>query len=201
MKAELLEVIGTVNTHRKTDGLKLESWGFKTTYSPPRNYTWIPSMHGHFKLNVDISKKGTAVAYGGILRDDKGNLIWATMGHMQDMGVVEAEAWGIYECCKRCSEAKLEWSEVESDSQTVVGMLHGSVTAAWRVRSVIEDTKLLLQNRKVSHIRRQQNHVADGISKWARNCHVNGSIWNISLLPKSIRGSILVDKKGYPCML
>lgn len=82
-------------------------------------------MAGHFKLDVDGSRNANdLIGAGGVIRDSYG--VWC-FGFMQNIGVGEvlnAEAWGMLTGLKIAVDLKISHLEVESDSSTLINLLH-----------------------------------------------------------------------------
>jgi len=198
MKNEMLIVIGEVKTKSISEMRRLQDCGFEATFSPVEIKRWHAPTPGTMKLNVDISKKHQSTSFAAILRNSEGHMLWAAMGPLPLMGILEAEVRAIKEGCLACLSRGIENFEIETDSQVAAQMIQGIIEIGWKVRTDIDEIRRMLGSRSLSYVPRQHNLVADNLSKWARTCNCEGFFFDVRALPARIRGAIFLDSKGFP---
>ncbi|KAL5756732.1 hypothetical protein ACOSQ2_021478 [Xanthoceras sorbifolium] len=91
-----------------------------------KNIAWKPPEQGWIKLNIDGSRDNSmgSIAVGGVLRDASKQWIVGFAVNRVKGSVLEVETWGLFEGLQICCNAGFRKIIVESDSKTVVDMLH-----------------------------------------------------------------------------
>ncbi|KAM0882518.1 hypothetical protein ACQ4PT_032223 [Festuca glaucescens] len=86
------------------------------------NMVWKPPIQGKSKLNFDASfiQETNHASMGGVIRDDKGQEIWAMAERLTNCeDAEEAEAKALLRCLQICADKNVMPSEIETDSSAV----------------------------------------------------------------------------------
>ncbi|KAL0928315.1 hypothetical protein M5K25_000189 [Dendrobium thyrsiflorum] len=154
-----------------------------------------------FKLNVDGSVRNDGFGCGGIIRDDKGNLVVAFAEPLPTCSVVKAELFAILKGIKLCFSRDIYniWIEVDAISTIHFLMQNSSNVVKHDLFYLIREIKHLLNmaNCNMSHVYREGNACADWLANFGCNlsCFTEFSTDN---LPLPVKGMIRLDKLNMP---
>ncbi|KAL0926337.1 hypothetical protein M5K25_002555 [Dendrobium thyrsiflorum] len=154
-----------------------------------------------FKLNVDGSVRNDGIGCGGIIRDDKGNLVVAFAEPLATCSVVKAELFAILKGIKLCFSRDIYniWIEVDAISTIHFLMQNSSNVVKHDLFYLIREIKHLLNmaNCNMSHVYREGNACADWLANFGCNlsCFTEFSTNN---LPLPVKGMIRLDKLNMP---
>lgn len=126
------------------------------------------------KLNTDGSSRGNPgpSSFGGLIRDSKGRWLCGYMGKMEGglYTSLEAEMWSIYNGLHLVAEKNLSRLLIETDCETVIGLVVGYYTLRddqYSLKTVMDVIKKLMMERNCTlvHTRREGNQCADLLAK------------------------------------
>ncbi|XP_042965908.1 uncharacterized protein LOC122299590 [Carya illinoinensis] len=160
---------------------------------------WNKPSVGWAKLNVDGSSLGNPgqMGAGGIIRDDKGRMMWAYAKEMEVGTNNEAELRALYYGLKYCKDLALEKIEIEVDSLLVANWLRGGRCSIWYLEDYWEEIQDILNTLvfKVMHVFREGNAGADFLARLASE--KKSATWaNFNDVPHILKGILKVDKMG-----
>ncbi|XP_077239748.1 uncharacterized protein LOC143880655 [Tasmannia lanceolata] len=126
---------------------------------------WVPPEEGSCKLNFDGSSLGNPgpAGIGGVLRDDKGEVIWSFAGPIGIADSNEAEVPAAHQGIKLLEVEYLNNVVVEGDSINVIRWLSGSHRFLWRFTDLFNEILDIIGDSQVefNHARRSANEEAD----------------------------------------
>jgi len=162
---------------------------------------WKQPKQGWVKLNVDgcsLGNPGPSGA-GGIIRDEKGNLVCGfaiAMGHHSNN---YSELMGLLHGLRYIGLMGFLFVEIELDSLLVLNWLKNQRCGLWYMEDYWDEIQSRLAGINVSfvHCYRECNSVADGLAKMGAN-GITGAWLSLPELPPSIRGNIRLDRGGLP---
>ena len=187
----------------------LDYWGINIPAShprPPRLIRWINPPKGRLKLNVDgaFKRSNNAAGGGGILRDTKGDIIFAFAASSYLVhSSLEAEGLALRDGLSICCEMGISTVIVESDSLVLVQIMKGSCPCPWRMTYIMHE--VASQARQlgftINHIYREANQVADCLAGIGCSMGSTTTIWTSwAELPTAAKGPYRLDKIGYPSL-
>lgn len=109
---------------------------------------------------------------------------------------VQAALQGTLWCCgQNCFNFILEL-----DSMLVVNMILGKYKAPWKLQNDIDQLqhKVRLHGITIKHCYREENEVADSLSKYATTITENVTFLNEQDLPNEVRGPLRMDRIQAP---
>ncbi|PQM43263.1 hypothetical protein Pyn_40418 [Prunus yedoensis var. nudiflora] len=134
---------------------------------------WSFPHHGWYKLNVDGTYRSGSgcIAGGGVIRNQEGEWLSGFAANLGTGKVIEAELWALYRGLELAWNSGLAPLEVETDSTTVVKLMHNPVEVNWKhpqFKLIKSCQNLLNQSWKCSlnHAYWQQNSVADCLANF-----------------------------------
>ncbi|GAA0168908.1 reverse transcriptase [Lithospermum erythrorhizon] len=132
----------------------------------PALVSWSRPTKGNFKLNIDAAFKEGQAGYGGILRNDQGQLVDARGIFGLCPSALEAEVEALLSIMKWCSIKGYSRMHIEVDTLQLVHMIHGNV-AHWQLSNKLAYIRKLLTSlgSHITHIYREKNMIADWIAK------------------------------------
>lgn len=163
-----LNVIYNPKTPNTCDGV-LETMGVDIKLirsAPGRCCSWVKPKSG-LKLNFDGSFKDNKVGFGGVIRDDKGEVIVAFASAKLGVSAIQAEFEALFIGLHIVDSNNLCLDEVEGDSAQVALVLNQKQSYIWEFADIIEKCLKLLNEKKVMHVFREANRAADSPSKKA----------------------------------
>ncbi|KAL0909402.1 hypothetical protein M5K25_020266 [Dendrobium thyrsiflorum] len=154
-----------------------------------------------FKLNVDGSVRNDGFGCGGIIRDEKGNLVVAFAEPLPTCSVVKAELFAILKGIKLCFSRDIYniWIEVDAISTIHFLMQNSSNVVKHDLFYLIREIKHLLNmaNCNMSHVYREGNACADWLANFGCNLSCFTEFSNDNL-PLPVKGMIRLDKLNMP---
>ncbi|KAF5450403.1 hypothetical protein F2P56_030761 [Juglans regia] len=162
---------------------------------------WKPPKQGWVKLNIDgcsLGNPGPSGA-GGIIRDDKGDLLCGfaeATGHNSNN---YAELMGLLHGLRHIGLLGISSVEIELDSMLVLNWLRNQRCGLWYMEDYWDEIQSRIAGLNVSlvHCYRECNSVSDGFAKMEAKGQ-SGSWFSLSALPAPIRGNIRLDRGGLP---
>ncbi|XP_070056771.1 uncharacterized protein [Nicotiana tomentosiformis] len=159
---------------------------------------WNKPEKGSLKLNTDESfiKENGKAGMGGILRDDKGDLIMAfsvsTQGKSNNYIEAQATWFGINWCVQN---GYTDFC-LELDSLIVANMLKEKRANNYKMNNLIESTSQMLDEANVNtlHCYREANQVTDYLAKLASSTNIESYFFTFQQLPKGAKGPFQLDK-------
>ncbi|XP_042964656.1 uncharacterized protein LOC122298876 [Carya illinoinensis] len=134
---------------------------------------WMKPSPGWFKLNVDGSSLGNPghMGAGGVIRDAKGNLIWAFAKELGYGLNNEAELSALYYGLLFCKDLDIGRVEIELDSLLVVHWLQKGRCGIWYLEDYWEKIQVMVETLevKIQHVYREGNAGADFLARLASN--------------------------------
>ncbi|XP_070008531.1 uncharacterized protein [Nicotiana sylvestris] len=130
---------------------------------------WEPPTRGFYKLNTDGAARGNPGirGLGGVIRNHNGDWILGYMDNISHTTNTRAEVQALIRGLKLVEQNNLAPLEINTDSAETINMLlNGNLIydpLICELRSII----LRMDNVVVRHIYREQNRVADALSKEA----------------------------------
>ncbi|XP_042954647.1 uncharacterized protein LOC122291062 [Carya illinoinensis] len=165
---------------------------------------WKSPKQGWVKLNVDgcsLGNPGPSGA-GGIIRDDKGNMLCGfavDTGHNSNN---HAELMGLLHGLRHIGFMGFVLVEIELDSMLVLNWLRNNRCGLWYMEDYWDEIQSRLAGLHVSlgHCFRECNSVADGFAKLGANGQT--MLWSsLSELPAHIRGMSLFALRYFSCLI
>lgn len=134
---------------------------------------WSFPHHGWYKLNVDGSYRSGSgcIAGGGVIRNQEGEWLSGFAANLGTGKVIEAELWALYRGLELAWKSGLAPLEVETDSTTVLKLMHNPVEVNWKHPqfNLIKSCQNLLNQSwscSLNHAYWQQNSVADCLANF-----------------------------------
>lgn len=134
----------------------------------PINGRWSKMIPGYFKLNVDESFRDGRSTYTGVLRDHQGMWLWLFTGVALLHSALEAEAHALLMGLKLLLQRQIFCAMVESDSSTVIYLLHGYTNPLHPLADLVDDCKhlhRLLWSSPITWVAHSCNLLADGLAR------------------------------------
>ncbi|KAL0917621.1 hypothetical protein M5K25_012695 [Dendrobium thyrsiflorum] len=160
---------------------------------------WQKPQSGWFKLNSDGAFNGYRAGCGGLIRDHSGNVLRAFAAHIPALSPISAELYGLNLGVKMGIHLGLSNIWIEVDVMLLINYINNCSTVNAVNFYLIREIKQNLSkiNYQISHILREGNTCADGLANIG--CHLSNYLeFNGQLLPKRIKGLVLLDKTGLP---
>ncbi|KAK6803132.1 hypothetical protein RDI58_000916 [Solanum bulbocastanum] len=162
---------------------------------------WTRPQDSWVKLNTDGSAQGNPgnIGAGGILRDQKGNIIFAFAAPLgqgtNNLAEVEAAIFGL----KWCAQLKNNKVILEVDSQLLVHWLTKTAATPWQLDSQVQQLQQIVtqfNQFKCIHILREANFVADSLAKHSHKITSPQIYFTRQQLPKVTAAYIQQDQAG-----
>ncbi|PKU63199.1 Putative ribonuclease H protein [Dendrobium catenatum] len=157
-----------------------------------------PDIH-FIKINTDGSVKDGLYGCGGILRNDKGNLVMAFATPLNKCSVLVAELKAIYEALKICLTFGYWKIWLEIDALISIKEISVEKKGNFETFYIIKDIKRMLSHLdyKISHIWREGNSATDFLAKTGSKLdHL--TLFHNNNIPFLLKGIINLDKTGLP---
>jgi ribonuclease HI len=155
--------------------------GNTTKISPSH---WEAPQVGYHKINFDGVSKGNLglAGYGAVIHNSKGEILHISIGNLGHSTNNAAEIWGLLKGLQEAKEKGLNLLIAEDDSQIVINLLYHllnganleKISPSWRLMNGMTRIKSFLQPQWVihpSHIRRNENQVADMLENFGVDLH------------------------------
>ncbi|KAL6205703.1 hypothetical protein ACLB2K_022957 [Fragaria x ananassa] len=145
-------------------------------------FKWHPPPPNRLKLNFDGSVIHHSAASGFIFQNSDGNPILASTKQVGKQDILTAEALALRASLIAAWYHNFTHFQVEGDSKTLIDSINGTTPCPRRILTIVRDIKhlaLLLQVPFIQHIKRDQNFVADTVTKLGHTTSVQA--WNASL--------------------
>ncbi|PKU83698.1 Putative ribonuclease H protein [Dendrobium catenatum] len=157
-----------------------------------------PRIH-YIKVNTDGSVSKDYSGCGGILRNDKGNLVVAFSSPLSNCSVLFAELMAIFKALQICSSSGYFKIWIEVDAMLVINSIFSYQNDNFDTFYVLKDIKKMLSHLdyKFSHIWREGNSGADFIAKTGARLN-QFTLFHQHNIPLLLRGIINLDKCGLP---
>ncbi|PKU62326.1 Putative ribonuclease H protein [Dendrobium catenatum] len=157
-----------------------------------------PDIH-FIKINTDGSVREGLYGCGGILRNDKGNLVLAFATPLNKCSVLVAELKAIYEALKICLSLGILKVWLEIDALIAIKEISVEKKGNFETFYIIKDIKRMLSHLdyKISHIWREGNSAADFLAKTGSNLD-HFTLFQNNNIPFLLKGIINLDKTGLP---
>lgn len=127
---------------------------------------WHKPAFGGVKINTDASIKSQSATGGGVIRNHDGLFVAAFSKKYGQIAIVEAELNAIYDEIQLAKQLGIRDYQVETDSAIALNMIHGDKSRMGL--SVYLARRCRKENiTQWQHIYREQNKVADALSKEA----------------------------------
>eukprot|EP00253_Pinus_taeda_P024480 PITA_24480 len=136
--------------------------------------SWQPPSHGLLKFNIDRASKGNLgeAGYGGVLRDDEGNIQVIFHSYLGKATNNMAELMAMELCLEILLRYNIQNVIIEADSELVinsvkrinVGAAPEKISKHWQLLQVyqrIQAHLIMLRTLRLVHVRREANKVAD----------------------------------------
>ncbi|XP_019162015.1 PREDICTED: uncharacterized protein LOC109158583 [Ipomoea nil] len=159
---------------------------------------WFPPRQGWYKLNTDGDVKGNSglASAGGLVRDDRGTLVW---GFTAKIGITDsfaAELWGLREGLRLCLKRGVRQVMVEMDSKSIIDLLHKDAQLEDTGCTLLFDCMAMIpkfEGIRFKHIFREGNTCADFLANLAQ-----GKDWGTWVFTEAMDGLVplLVRDKG-----
>ncbi|KAL0345186.1 UNVERIFIED_CONTAM: hypothetical protein Sradi_4349900 [Sesamum radiatum] len=157
---------------------------------------WQPPPTEWFKLNIDGSSLGNPgkSGYGGIIRDEAGNIIVAFSGYIGNATNNVAECWALRNGLDVARKYNCRNIIIETDSKTLLHLLRREDSAPKVLIPLLRDSRKLLQefgSVKATFCYREVNRTADLL---ARSAAVNEDPMQIFLqMPPFVHEFVMTD--------
>ncbi|KAF9607194.1 hypothetical protein IFM89_033401 [Coptis chinensis] len=151
---------------------------FKYRRTELKKVIWLLPPTGYIKLNCDGSMNPEDVGYGGIARNEHGQVIFAYTGGGYVHSILFQELKAIEVGIKLCVSLELKRIIVSLDSLQAVQMLRGIETTPWTCWNLVASIKkLMLSVNKIAflHVYREENRAAYYLAKLS----LGAIIWNL----------------------
>ncbi|KAK1281997.1 hypothetical protein QJS10_CPB22g00324 [Acorus calamus] len=131
---------------------------------------WPHSATGWIKSNFDGSLSRDRAGYGAILRNGKGDLLWAVAvqnAELSSINVLEYKA--ILEGLHLSHQMGLRHIHAESDSSIAVAWINRKGSPPWQLIRARQEVRTLLntfEEWKITHTYREENQAADYLASW-----------------------------------
>lgn len=107
------------------------------------NGRWVKPIPGYYKLNVDGSFQDGKAAYGGLLRNDAGQLIWGFVGYCGFTNALHAELMALKERLSTFHNKNALRVVIESNSSQAVNLVLGFLDESYLMLDLILECKCL----------------------------------------------------------
>ncbi|GAA0147841.1 reverse transcriptase [Lithospermum erythrorhizon] len=136
----------------------------------PTLLSWSPPIKGTLKLNIDAAFKDGQAGYGGIIRNEHGDLVDAKGIYDQCSSPLHAEVEALLSILQWCKNKGHSNMQIEVDSLQLVHMIHGNF-APWQLSNKLGHIRTLLTSlgSHITHIYREKNTIADWLAKHSCN--------------------------------
>ncbi|GAA0160574.1 reverse transcriptase [Lithospermum erythrorhizon] len=164
----------------------------------PLPLCWEKPMNGAIKLNIDAAFKDGRGGYGGILRNDKGQLLVAMGFQGSCATALDAEIQALLICLQECVSRGHTRMQIEIDSIQLVQMVHGKIAHWQHYNRIAHIAALLLSSHSsLSHVFREKNMAADWIAKqsWKKGHHI---IWEADTKEIGMHRLLQLEMSGHP---
>ncbi|XP_057860117.2 uncharacterized protein LOC131068854 [Cryptomeria japonica] len=170
------------------------NWSFKNAlfHHPKKRINrkevrWEKPHSNWVKLNFDGACRGNPrqACFGVVIRNEEGNLVSGTYGHIGYATNNEAEIRALEAGLVLCKERGLTNVQIEGDSQIIINGVTTDRLFNWKLAKWIPRIWFLLQAIKpyeISHIHREGNRVA--------NLGVNSHAAEVSVDPEALNSEI-----------
>ncbi|PKU61042.1 Putative ribonuclease H protein [Dendrobium catenatum] len=157
-----------------------------------------PSIH-FIKVNTDGSVSEGKCGCGGILRNDKGNLIVTFSSPLNNCSVLFAELMAIFKALQICLSSGYFKIWIEVDAMLAIKCISADHIGNFDTFYILKDIKKMLSHMdyKISHIWREGNTAADFLAKIGSNLN-HFTLFHQNNIPFLLRGIINLDKCGLP---
>ncbi|GLJ37446.1 hypothetical protein SUGI_0760820 [Cryptomeria japonica] len=148
---------------------------------------WAKPHCNWVKLNFDGANRGNhgQAGYGAVIRDEVGNIVSGTYGHIGRATNNEAKLRALEAGLLLCKQKGLSNVQVEGDSQIIINGVINSRFTNWKMAKWLPHIHTLLQSIRpyeISHIFREGNRLADLFA----NLGVMSNVAEVLVDPKSI---------------
>lgn len=169
------------------------------TASSPIAVSWLPPPMHSFKLNSDGSCIGGLAAYGGLLRNDKGQFVSGFHCKLGSASAVQAELWGLVLGLRLARSLGISSLFVELDSKVVVTMVHARRTHCAHLQPVLEEALASIHSSNwscsIKHIFWEANSCADMLANLG---HGGGFQWTVlDTAPPHLTLVLEIDARGF----
>lgn len=140
----------------------------------PKLHFWHPPPKGFLKFNIDGASKGnlSKAGHGGVLRDDRGDIIFIFYGNLGKTTNNMAELMAMEQILEFLVEENRQNTIIEVDSEIVInsvrriswGTRPKKSSSNWRLIQVFQRIHNHLQSLRTvrfAHVRRKTNKLAD----------------------------------------
>uniref|UniRef100_A0A803PDD5 RNase H type-1 domain-containing protein n=1 Tax=Cannabis sativa TaxID=3483 RepID=A0A803PDD5_CANSA len=140
---------------------------------PHRSISWTPPTNQGLKLNVDaaVNIDLKILGCGALVRDCCGNVIAAISKSVEGcFRSDEMEAKSLFHSLNWALQLQLPITHIETDALRVSTALNSASTNLSSFNDLISDIRYLLSffsGVTISHVRRDANHAAHGLAKYA----------------------------------
>nr|XP_009759526.1 PREDICTED: uncharacterized protein LOC104212044 [Nicotiana sylvestris] len=132
---------------------------------------WEHPSNGWIKANTDGASRGnpSRSAIGIVLRDEFGDIRYATGREIKEGSNNEAEATALVEAIRMCRAMNFSNIWLQTDSLMLKNIIDGLWKPPWNIVDVVEEIISLKEgcNFKISHIFREGNKLADHLANYA----------------------------------
>ncbi|GAA0169689.1 hypothetical protein LIER_24117 [Lithospermum erythrorhizon] len=167
-------------------------------YKRPTLLCWEKPEKGALKLNIDATFKDGRGGYGGILRNDQGELVVAMGLEGKCETPLDAEIQALLICLQECIGRGYKKMAIEIDSLQLVLMIQGKITH-WKAQSKISRIATIIASSSstLTHTYRERNMAADWIAKhsWKKRQHF---LWKADTGHKGMTKLIQLEISGLP---
>lgn len=132
---------------------------------------WEYPPEGWHKYNTDGASRGNPgiSSYAFVLRDERGDVIYAEGAIIENTTNTVAEARAILEACKHCKQKQYKQVIIQTDSMLLWKVLEDKWTCPWSINDIVAEIKSHMQGiqHTLQHILREGNQLADHLASRA----------------------------------
>jgi ribonuclease HI len=142
-------------------------------------------------LNTDGASKGNpGPSGGGVIRNDKGDVIFAFSHYYGETDSLIAEVRAALDGLRYCFARSLFVNSIESDSAILVKVLNEGSAMPWKVARWIAEIRnlLFIMKPSIAHVVREANQPADKLANYGVLTMENGFYSSWAELPTEARG-------------
>jgi len=162
--------------------------------------TWIKPPPLRVKLNSDGSCSNGQSGGGGIIRDQKGDFIFAYSIPLGNGTSNMAEAKALLNGLQWCASKGIEMAIGETDSLLLSKTVKREWKPLWKISNQVQEIQKMIEDHKFSivHCFREANKPADALASLSHKIEEIKVFTLFSNLLSNIRGLINMDKWSLP---
>lgn len=160
---------------------------------------WSKPAIGQWKINTDGSKKENHTSGGGVIRNEKGDLVYGFSHPYTHSEILHAQLQAIIDGLIYSHTLGLDNVIIETNSEVAAQMIQKIKPAQWSCLYLLRQIWSMEDGYQgISWIFREQNKVADLLAKMAHTALSRSDYHRLQDLPVVIWKCIVYDMIGFP---